>query len=96
MIETLESLSNHRLHDYMIKDIIIDYANGKIRIYTLSPKNIEKIFDFVNVLDFSITDRKPWGEGIYIVTSIVDKTVEGYKIEIQLNSGDEILLTIKE
>lgn len=49
------------LHDYELKDIIVDYNNKELKIHLLSPDNKECMFN-IQFYSYYIECFEPWGK----------------------------------
>lgn len=79
------------LHDYVLKDICIDYRDAVIVFKLISVSHDSCELCIKNFCSFSIKRKEPWGPGILIFFSEVEKGNDGFnKLYLQLNSGDEI------
>lgn len=84
------------LHDYELLDIIIEYLNSVIQIKLNSPKNIQNTIIINNFISFNINHKEAWGKGNYICYSEIKKNSDISMIEIELNSGDSIIIEYVE
>lgn len=91
----INNLSNSKIADYKIDGICIDYQNSNIAIEMCSPKNEPATLRFTDFTEFSISNREPWGTGIYVAASDLQISEEEITAEIQLNSGDIILIKVR-
>lgn len=83
------------LHDYVLEDICVDYRKAVIMFKLVSVSQDGSEYSCELCIEefcfFSITRKEPWGSGILIFYSEVEKGSDGfYKLYLQLNSGDEI------
>lgn len=93
----LELVKDSGLHDFELVSLTVDYTNATVMIDTISPitNHVSHpthicIHGFTH---FSVSRQEPWGSGKYIFASAIQKTsVNTYRVEIQLNSGDLILI----
>lgn len=88
----IELLKNSYIHDYELKDIIVSYERYFIEIYLLSPKGENVLIEIPDFCSFKINREEKWGVGKYICSSEVNNNDNKCIIEIELNSGDEILI----
>ena len=79
---------NSRIHDYKLYNISVDYSNQTIIMVFKNLSNCIEEIKINNFLYFSITNKKEWGIGDYVVFSDSYKNNDIITIEIQLNSGD--------
>ncbi len=91
----INNLSNSKIADYKIGTIYVDYQNSNIIIEMYSPKNEPDTLSFTDFTEFSISNREPWGLGLYVAASNLQITEEEVTAEIQLNSGDVILIKLR-
>lgn len=94
MKEVLDKVKDSNLVDYQIGEIHVCYAEAYADIKVKSPNGINKTLRFEGILDFSMTNHQPWGRGCYICSSDVIVKEKSTIVQIQLNSGDCISLTI--
>lgn len=97
----LELIQNSGLHDFELVSLTIDYTKATIILDVISPLTDYISHSFYisihNFLHFSASHQEPWGGGKYIYTSDVQTTgTDTYRITLQLNSGDLILIDYKE
>jgi hypothetical protein len=88
----IELLKNSFVHDYELKDIIVSYERYLIEIHLLSPSGENILIKIPDFHLFKINREEKWGIGKYICSSEVSNYDNKYTIEIELNSGDEILI----
>lgn len=98
--KNINDLNALYLHDYALKDIIVDYNNKTVSIHLSSPDNKKCIFN-IKFYSFHIECFEPWGQGIYIdsfTTSLHCNTsgIECIKMDVLLNSGDALNILAKE
>ncbi len=99
-MDELELVKNSGLHDFELVSFTVDYTNATVILDAVSPltNHVSRptsicIHGFTS---FSVSRWEPWGSGKYIFTSAIQKTgVDTYRVELQLNSGDLILIDYK-
>lgn len=99
-LKNYQDLNSIYLHDYELKDILVDYNNKKLTIKFLSTDNKINIFN-IKFYSFYIECFEPWGEGIYIDSFTVslhclESDIECIEMELLLNSGDKVKIIAKE
>ncbi len=82
------------LHDYLLKDIHINYSTSVIIIKLADCKNNSKDIILRHFKSFTLNNIREWGEGAYIVSSDVIANDTLTTLEFQLNSGDECCITL--
>ena len=94
MKEAIHLFIDSGLHDYLLKDIKINYSTSVIVIKLVDCKNNSKEIILKYLKSFTLNNKRDWGEGAYIVSSdaIVNDTI--ITLEFQLNSGDECFITL--
>lgn len=88
----IELFKNSYIHDYELKNVIVSYEKNFIEIYLLSPKGENVLIKIPDFCSFKINREEKWGSGKYISSSEVISNSKKCIIEIELNSGDEILI----
>ena len=99
-LRNYQNLNSIYLHDYELKDIIIDYNNKELTIHLINSDNKKRTFK-ITFYSFFIECFEPWGQGIYIDSFTVllhrlEFGMECIKIEFLLNSGDKLKIMAKE
>lgn len=91
-MKSISIAANSGLHDYEIADIYINYNQANIFLRMKTPQGEQFLLPVQNFIDFKITHTEKWGKGKYICSSGITQSQESdkSKLEIQLNSGDEI------
>jgi len=99
-LKNYQDLNSIYLHDYELKDIIVNYSSKVLTIRLLNTDN--QLIDFnINFYSFYIECFEPWGEGIYINSFSVSlhrlaSETECMKMDLLLNSGDKLTILAKE
>lgn len=80
------------LHDYRLAGMSVDYPAGEIRLGLRSPQGgTEYTMVIRRFQSFSASRELPWGEGVYISSSTIQRMDENScLLELELNSGDRI------
>ena len=94
MKEVLDKVKDSNLADYQIGEIYVCYAEAYAEIEVKSPSGIKEKLRFERISDFSITNHRPWRKGCYICSSDVIVKEKSANVQIQLNSGDCVSLTM--
>ncbi len=92
----LKRIMNHYLHDYEIGNIILNYNDGIFQIQLFNSRGDEEkliINDFTHI---SVTRKEEWGKSKYIAASDIKEDVSSIAAYIQLCSGDEINITVRQ
>ncbi|WP_419505060.1 hypothetical protein [Allofournierella sp.] len=91
-MNSLSMATNSGLHDYELVDISINYNQANIFLRMKTPQGKQFLLTVENFVDFKITHTEKWGKGKYICSSDIkqSQTSRKSKLEIKLNSGDEI------
>ena len=80
------------LHDYEVSDIAIDYVGASILLRLKSPEGVSCTLSINGFTLFSVSHEEKWGAGKYVYSSDL-QICDGLKImELELNSGDTILI----
>lgn len=100
-MDRLELAKNSGLHDFEVMSLVVDYAKATIILNMVSPllNNTSSQISMCisNFISFSISRQEPWGSGKYIYSSDIQNMEVGiYKLEIQLNSGDLIIVNYRQ
>ena len=98
--KNIKDLNALYLHDYALKDIIVDYNSKALSIHLLSPDTKKCIFN-IKFYSLYIECFEPWGQGTYInsfTASLHCNTsgIECIKMDVLLNSGDALNILAKE
>lgn len=88
-------LEESQIADYEIGTLSVDYVRHTITIELKSPQNRLDILQIAHFEEVSITKKEPWGAGSYVASSAVEYCGEHTVLEIELNSGDQIKITMK-
>lgn len=87
--------ANSRIADYEIGNLLIDYVNNSITIELKTPKNVLDILQFSAFEEITVTRKEPWGAGKYVAGSDIQYCGNKIIVDIELNSGDRIIITMK-
>lgn len=93
----LAEVKKSGLHDYEIVEIRVDYNKAVVNIYLKSPLGGNYELAIENFVSFEITHEERWGKGKYVCSSEIgyNEISKFYLLEIELNSGDQIIVKYK-
>ena len=89
------NVANSIIADYEIGNLCIDYANSEITIVLKSPQGIPDVLCLSNFEKVTVTRAEPWGAGKYVAGSGLHYCEGRIIVEIELNSGDQIRIAMK-
>ena len=69
--------------------------NNVITMELKSPQNVLDILQFSEFEEIIMTRTEPWGTGKYVAGSELQYSGDKMIVEIELNSGDQIRITMK-
>lgn len=88
MDEIVRIFSHNNLHDFLLKNIVVDYISSSIFLNLIDCARTEKEIVISDFESITINNKSPWGLGAYIVSSDATYNNKSITFEFQLNSGD--------
>ena len=90
----LKKVKHSGIHDAELMSIAVDYNKAFLEIQLKTPEGEDYKICIEKFCLFEISHQEPWGKGTYVCSSEIsyDESLDMYLLEIELNSGDKIMI----
>lgn len=88
----------HDYHDATLKISTIDWESGAVSIaFDLCVQPAQQAIIMVReISEFTVKRHFPWGKSVSVNRLDIDSVESGYRLQIEMQSGDKIVVVGKE